>query len=452
MLNKLSTRLLTMAFAVGFFHTQTQAEDWPEFLGPNGDGTSNETGLLKEFPESGPAIVWSKEIGSGYSAPSIVGGTIVIFHRVGGEEIIESLAAETGDSMWKHSYATSYVDPYGYSDGPRCSPLIAGDRIYTFGAEGKLTCLNREDGKLLWQRDTAKDFEIPGAFFGVGSTPILYQNLLITMVGGQPDSGVVAFDARTGETVWESVGESNWTDQLMHGWRGERTVVWKEWWKQASYASPAQANVHGKSVVYCLMRQGLVALDPETGKIHDSFWFRSTVNESVNAINPVVQGNRVLISNCYYKTGSVLLELTSEMKFREVWRNRNLEIHWSTPTIEDGKVYAFSGRNPPDSSFRCVDFDSGELLWERDESWRRKFPPPNTYGRGSSIKADGKLITLGECGLLGLYNFNTQQPDEISRWQVPEMEYPCWTAPVLSNKRLYLRCEGRLIRLDFSRQ
>jgi hypothetical protein len=197
------------------------------------------------------------------------------------------------------------------------------------------------------------------------------------------------------------------------------------------------------------MRQGLVVLDPTNGKVFDSYWFQATVNESVNAADPVVIGNRVLISAAYYKVGSVLLELSEDLHFKDVWRNTNLEIHWSTPIIDQGNVYAFSGRNPPDASFRCVEFDSGKLLWERDESWGRKTPPPSEYGRGSAIKADGKLIALGEVGLLGLYRFNPEKPEEISRWQVPGLVYPSWTGPVLADGNLYLRCEGRLISLDF---
>ena len=443
----LSSRLLALALAAGIFCVH--ADDWPQFLGPNADGNSAETGLLDTFPSGGPPVNWSRQIGSGYSAPSVVGEQLILFHRMGKEEIIEALNVKEGESIWKYAYPTSYVDPYGYSDGPRCTPLLANGRCYTFGAEGKLTCLNLADGTMIWQRDTAKSFEVPEAFFGVGSTPILEGDLLITMVGGQPDAGIIAFNAATGETAWESVGRSNWTDQPMHGWRGERTVIWKPWWKQASYATPVAATIHGKRVIFCLMRQGLVALDPPTGKVFDSFWFQSTVEDSVNAADPVVIGNRVLISAAYYKVGSVLLELSEELKFKEIWRNTNLEIHWSTPIVDDGNVYAFSGRNPPDASFRCVEFDTGKLLWEREESWRSKVPPPSDYGRGSGIKADGKLIVLGEVGLLGMYRFNTAKPDEISHWQVPGMVYPSWTGPVLANKNLYLRCEGHLISLDF---
>ncbi|HAV61744.1 MAG TPA: hypothetical protein DCY13_05185, partial [Verrucomicrobiales bacterium] len=343
----------------------------------------------------------------------------------------------------------------GYNNGPRCTPLLTEDRCFTLGAEGKLTAVELATGKQLWQRDTAKDFQVPEAFFGVGSTPLLENGLLITMVGAQTNAGVVAFEAATGRTVWASVGADNWTGQPMHGWPGERTVVWKSWDKQASYASPVAATVHGRRVVLCLMRQGLVALDPADGRVLDSFWFRATVEESVNAINPVVSGNHVFISAAYYNVGSVLLELTEEFKFREVWRDPeargrtpNLEIHWTTPILHDGHVFAFSGRDEPDASFRCVELLTNRLKWERDESWRRSRTPPNVFGRGSTILADGKLFALGEAGLLGLFRPDTGKVSELGRWQVPELRYPCWAAPVLADKRLYLRSEDRLVCLD----
>ena len=130
-----------------------------------------------------------------------------------------------------------------------------------------------------------------------------------------------------------------------------------------------------------------------------------------------------------------------------------LEIHFMTPIYNNGYLYAFSGRNEPDARFRCVEFSTGKLMWDRDEHW----PPhsaaqPNVYGRGSCILADGKLIVLGEGGLLGLFKLNPKQPEELSRWQVPQLHYPTWAAPVLSNKKLYLRSEDRLVCLEVSKQ
>jgi outer membrane protein assembly factor BamB len=446
------------------------AADWPQFLGPTGDAKSPETGLLDTFPPAGPRTIWKKQIGTGYSAPSVRGNRLVLHHRVGREEVIDCLAADTGEPQWRHAYPSSYEDPYGYNNGPRCSPLLTTNLCYTFGAEGKLTCVELATGKPVWQRDTAKDFNVPEAFFGVGSTPILEDGLLIVMVGGQPESGVVAFDALTGRTVWQSVGEKNWAGQPMFGWPGDRTVVWSKAWKQASYASPVAATIHGKRHVFCLMRQGLVSLDPKTGAVNFSRWFQAPVNESVNAMNPVVSGDLVFFSAAYYRVGCVALRVKPDGKsFDEVWRSPvgalerhpvtgvpippTLELHWMTPVLHEGHLYAFSGRNEPDAIYRCVELATGKLKWTRGERWIKDAATkqPHVFGRGSLILADGKLIGLGEGGLLGLFKPNPADCEEIVRWQVPELHYPCWTAPVLADKRLFLRSEDWLVCLDFAK-
>ena len=271
------------------------------------------------------------------------------------------------------------------------------------------------------------------------------------MVGGQPNSGMVGLDARTGKVIWESVGKDNWNGRAKIGWPGEPIIQWRDYDKQASYATPVVATVNGKRTAFCLMRQGLVSLNPKTGKIYDSFWFRARVEESVNAANPIVLGNEVFISSAYYKSGSVWLKVRPEdQKFEPIRRDLVLEIHWTTPILHDGYLYAFSGRNEPDARFRCVEFATGKLMWERNERWQPySTKTPDAYGRGSAILADGKSITLGEGGLLGLFAPSPKEPREISRWQVPQLRYPCWAAPVLAKKKLYLRSESHLVCLDF---
>jgi outer membrane protein assembly factor BamB len=428
-------------------------EDWPRFLGPRANGVSSETGLLEQWPTNGPPLLWEKNIGTGYSAPSVRGELVVLHHRLKDDEIVEAFEASTGKPVWRYAYPSKFIDPYGYNNGPRCTPLLTEERCYTFGAEGKLACLELKTGKLIWQRDTGIDWNVPAAFFGVGSTPILEGDLLLVMVGGQPNSGMVAFDSKTGKTVWESVGEKNWQGQPMIAWPGERKVNWQSWEKQASYATPVAATIHGQRHILCLMRQGLVSLDPKTGAVNFSFWFRSTANDSVNAMSPMVVDDLVFISGAYYKVGSVVLRVKPDGKsVEEVWRSTVLEMHWSTPIYHNGNLYAFSGRNEPDARFRCVEFQTGKVLWDRDERWPpHSTPQPKVYGRGSAILADGKLIVLGEGGLLGLFKVNPKQPEEISRWQGPQLHYPCWAAPVLSRKRLFLRSEDRLVSLNLAK-
>ncbi|MEQ1859054.1 MAG: PQQ-binding-like beta-propeller repeat protein [Chthoniobacteraceae bacterium] len=436
------------------------AADWPEFMGPNRDQTSAETGLRDTLPAP---IVWSREVGTGYSAPSIRDGRLVLHHRVGDEEVVESLDPKTGKPGWRHGYPCKFVDPFGFNNGPRCSPLLTADRCYTFGADGVLLCLDLATGAPVWRRDTQKDFEVPDAFFGVGSSPILEGDKLIVQVGAQPNSGVVAFDAKTGKTLWENVGEKTWTGVPMTGWPGERLVQWNRsdptYEKQASYCTPVAATIHGKRHVLVVTRQGLVSLDPATGAVNFSYWFRVRQNESVNAMTPVVKDDVVFLSTAYYRGGSVLVRVAPDGRsVSEVWKGLQLEVHWTTPVLTAGHLFAFTGRNEPDGIFRCVELATGAVKWERDERWRKgghgPITPgtePDVFARGSAILADGKLIALGEAGLLGIFKADAAKCDELARWQVPGLTYPTWAAPVLSDKQLYLRGENRLVCLDFAR-
>lgn len=441
------------------------AADWPEFLGPTRDNCSPESGLRQSLTNDGVPILWQKKVGTGYSAPSVRDGCLILHHRLGNEEIISAFEAETGATRWTHSYPTRFIDPFGYNNGPRCSPLLTKDFCYTFGAEGILLCLNLKTGSVVWKRDTRADFDVPEAFFGVGSTPVLDGTRLIVMVGGQPNAAVVAFDALTGKTLWENGGASTWNGVPMTGWPGERTIEWNTadpaFQKQASYCSPVLAIIHGQRHVLCCTRQGLLSLDPETGKRRFAFWFRARQDSSVNAMTPIVKDDCILISSAYFRNGSVLLRVRPDSTgVDEVWRGTQLEMHWSQPILTQGHLFGFSGRNEPDAKFRCVAWAEGTLRWDRFEGWpnaghsklREGEKPPEFYGRGSLILADGKLVALGEAGRLGLFEPNAAKAVEIGQWQVPGLSYPCWTGPILANRKLYLRDESLLICLDWTAQ
>ena len=444
-------------------------EDWPRFLGPRGNNTSAETGLLDRWPTNGPPLLWEKRVGSGYGAPSVLGQAVVLHHRVEDEEIVESFDAGTGKSLWRYRAPTRFIDPFGYNNGPRCTPLLTSNRCYTFGAEGRLSCLDIRTGKLVWERETTKDWTVPEPFFGVGSTPLLEGDKLIVMVGGQPNATMVALEPETGRTLWQNVGRSAWEGARTLGWAGEKPYRWTGEEKLASYSSPVAATIHGRRQILCLTRQGLVSLNPTNGEVNFSRWFQSPVNESVNAMCPVVWDELVLISAAYYRVGSVLLRVKPDGRsFEEVWRSPGLpaerdpgtgrlvppvlELHWNTPVLHEGYLYAFSGRNEGDATFRCVEMRTGKLLWSRDEQWRsHSSPQPPVYGRGSAILAEHRLLVLGEGGKLGLFALNPRQPEELCSWQVPQLKYPCWTAPVLSGRRLYLRSEEALVCFDLAR-
>ncbi len=349
-----------LAASASLFGAENPGEDWPQFLGPRANGISTETNLPDKWPEAGPPLLWEKAIGTGYGAPSVRDGLLVLHHRRGDEEIVECLDAVNGNPVWHFQLSQPFCRSLRVCQP--ALPLLSSNCCYTFGAEGKLLCLELRTGKLVWQRDTAADFTVPNAFFGVGSTPILEGNLLLVMVGGQPNSGMVAFDAATGRTVWESVGQKNWEGLPMTGWPGEPLVHWNVGEKQASYSTPVAVTIHGRRQILCLMRQGLVSLDPKNGAVNFSFWFRSRANDSVNAMSPVVVDDEIFISAAYYKVGSVLLRVKPDGRsVEEVWRGTTLETHWTTPIYHEGHLYAFSGRNEPDARFRCRGIQHGQI-------------------------------------------------------------------------------------------
>ncbi len=159
------------------FVSLTAAEDWPQFLGPNRDGTSSETGLLSKWSKKGPPLVWQKKIGDGFSGPVVVGKKLLLFHSMGNKEVVDCLNAETGESIWKSSYPCDYQDNFGKGDGPRSTPVVANKRIYTLGADGYLQCLALKDGKKLWGRSLQQDYDIPANFFGVGTSTVVGGNM-----------------------------------------------------------------------------------------------------------------------------------------------------------------------------------------------------------------------------------------------------------------------------------
>jgi outer membrane protein assembly factor BamB len=446
----------------GFASDLSPGSDWPCFLGPRHDACSSETGLLPVWPEQGPPLAWRKEIGTGYSAPSVLGPRLVIHHRREDQEIVECLDARTGVSQWTTTNRSRFRDPYGYNNGPRCTPLLTADRCYTLGAEGLLQCLNIETGERLWAHVLREEFEIPEGFFGIAASPILDGNKLIVAVGGQPNSAIVAFNANDGKLLWQNGGKSTW-DGAETGWPSDPVYHWTGEEMVVSYSSPRVATFHGRRHVLCLLRQGLVSLDPETGKENFHYWFRSRAHESVNAAQPVIVDDTILLGAAY-RVGSALLRVAPDGRsVNAVWRQPDqLATHWSTAIYHDGCYFGFSGRHENEAQLQCVDAVTGELRWQTsgwnrpddlrqdaegnitDETTGQRIPWP-FYGRGSAILVESRLIALAERGTLLLLDADGQQWKELSRCSAPEMSYPCWTAPVLSRGLLYLRDENSLI-------
>jgi outer membrane protein assembly factor BamB len=420
--------------------SRQEGSDWGPFLGPTGDGKSPEKGILTQWPKEGLKIVWERTLGTSYGAPAISQGRLFQFDRFGRMARVYCLQAETGDELWRYEYPTAYEDYYGYNNGPRCSPVVDGDRVYAYGAEGMLLCLNAVTGKLIWKVDAAKEFGVVQNFFGNGSNPVVEGELLLVMVGGSPPgttditraegngSGIVAFDKLTGEVKYKI------TDEL------------------ASYASLKAATLAGRRFGLAFCRGGLVGFEPATGKVDFHFPWRARILESVNASMPVVSGNEVFISETY-GPGSALLSVAPG-KCDVVWqdderkRSKSMQTHWNTPIELDGYLYASSGRHLNNAELRCIEWKTGDIQWSEPD-----------LTRASLTYVDGHFLVLGEVGTLLLVKANPEKYELVSKMNlVPQpaglagegstaLESgfdPFWAAPVVSHGLVYIRGRGKL--------
>jgi outer membrane protein assembly factor BamB len=410
----------------------TAGVDWPCFLGPTHDNVSTEKGILTTWPKDGLRKVWECEMGLGFAPPVVAAGKLFHFDRFDNNCQLTCREALTGKFLWKFDSPTDYEDRYGYSPGPRACPVVDGDRVYILGPEGMLVCLKVEDGKEVWRCDTRAKFHFQQNFFGVGSVPLVDGELLIVPVGGSPrgprpydfrlvkpdGTAIVAFDKKTGDVKYA---------------RGDEL---------SSYASPVIATINGKRTGLYFARAGLLGFDPQTGDTRFHFKWRARDEESVNAANPVVVGDRVFLSECY-AVGSALVEVKNGQP-QAVWTDldkdrsdKSLMCHWNTPIHHAGFVYGCSGRHTEDAELRCVELASGDVKWTK-----------RTRTRSTLMMIDGHFVCLAESGQLSLFKVDPQKYDEVSKYEVPELEYPCWAPPLLSHGLLYVRGKSKLVCLE----
>lgn len=424
---------------------QRDGDDWPQFLGPTGQSKSRERGILTRWPATGPPLLWHVGVAGGYSMPSVAGGRLFLFDRLGNRARLRALRPDTGELLWTFEYPTDYEDLYGYDNGPRASPTVDGERVYIFGAEGMLHCLRTSDGNPLWKIDTAKEFGVVQNFFGVASAPVVEGELLIVHIGGcTPESqnappgalnqvegngsGIVAFDKRSGAVRYKV------SDEL------------------ASYAGPTLATIDGRRWGFVFARGGLIGFEPASGKIDFHFPWRATSLESVNASNPVVVGSQVFLSETY-GPGSCLLSVRPG-GYRVLWsderrRAKALQTHWNTAVHVDGFLYGSSGRHTAGAELRCIELATGKVRWSE----------PNLT-RCSLLYVDGHFVVQAEDGTLRLIRATPEKYDLVAEAELREaasgdpfeqprlLRPPAWSAPILSHGLLYVRGMDRLVCLE----
>lgn len=356
------SRLAIALFA--FFVFPAAAEDWPQLLGPTRNGVYTGSDLAASLQEGGPALVWKRDVGQGFSAPVVSQGRLILFHRVGNREIVEAMDAKTGKKIWAFDYPTAYRDDFGFDEGPRAAPVIAAGRVYTFGAEGVLHALYFSTGRKLWSVATREKFGAGKGFFGSASGPLAEGDRVLVNVGGPNGAGIAAFEAETGKILWTATSD------------------------EGSYSAPVAATIGGARHALFLTRAGFVDLDPATGKVRYQMRWRSRNEASVNAATPLVVGDMVFLS-ASYNTGATVLQLAGG-QWKQLWASDEaLSNHYATSVYRDGYLYGYHGRQEYGQALRAVELKTGKVAWSVDD-----------FGAGTVTLAGDRLLLVRESGEL----------------------------------------------------
>jgi outer membrane protein assembly factor BamB len=387
----------------------TAAQDWPQHLGPTRDGVYRGAALASSWPASGPKVLWRTQIGLGFSGPVVAGGHLILFHRVGNEEVIEALDPRNGMPRWRFAYATTYRDDFGFDEGPRAVPVVQGGVVYTFGAEGMLHALDLAKGTRLWSEDTRKRFAVQKGYFGAAGSPLVEGGKVIANIGGR-NAGIVAFDAKTGKVLWTATDD------------------------EASYSSASGATIGGRRMAIFLTRAGLVGLDPADGHVLFSRPWRARAAASVNVATPLVIGDLLFVS-AEYGPGAGVMQVKGST-LTDLWvSDESLTNHYATSVHHNGVLYGFHGRQEFGPSLRAVDLRSGKVRWTQDQ-----------FRAGSVLLAGDRLLILREGGELVLAAASPDAFRPLARAQVLPATVRAF--PALADGVLYARNETTLVALD----
>jgi len=401
--------IIAPLFLVALGVADAVAQDWPQFLGPNRDGVYTGPELSSTWSAAGPPRLWVRQIGAGFAGPVVVGDRVVLFHRRGEREIVETLAVDTGETIWQYAYTTTYRDDFGFDEGPRSVPVVADGRVHTFGAQGQLHAVELATGAGLWSVDTHARYQVRKGFFGAAGAPLVEDGRLIANVGGR-QGGIVAFDVGTGDELWTATTH------------------------EASYSSPVGATFNGRRYALVFTRTGLVGLDSETGEVRFEKRWRSRLGASVNAATPLVAEEQVFIS-ASYGTGAALLRV-SDGGLTDVWTgDESMTNHYATAVVHDGVLYGYHGRQEYSPSLRAVDLQTGTVHWSQDR-----------FGAGTITLAGDQLVILRENGELMLAEASSAGLNPLAIASILPGTVRAY--PAIAAGRLFARNTDTLVAVD----
>lgn len=395
------TRKLWAIAALILSSSFSRADDWPQWRGPNRDGVSSEKGIKTTWPAEGPAKLWEAKIGVGWAAVSVAKGRLYTIGNTDDADTVYCFDAITGREVWKHSYSSAAKDPNGYP-GPRATPTVDEDRVYSVSRQGNLFCLSAQNGDIIWKTDYQNDFKSAAPTWGFAGSPLVEGEVLIAEVGAK-DAAVVAFNKKTGAVVWKSKGD------------------------KAGYSSPVAYTQNGVRYVLTFSAFGLESRRVKDGALAWKHAWKT--NYDVNAVTPIVVGEKIFLASAY-GVGGAVLDISSGQPV-ELWKHKQMAVHMTGAVFWGGHLYGFD-----ENTLRCVDFNTGAIKWGETK-----------YGKGSLILADGRLIVYGGRGQLGLVEASPAGYKEIAFAQVLGGK-DTWAPPALANGLLYLRSLETLAAFD----
>jgi len=403
----------------------SRAGDWPQYRGPNGDGFCSEIPNLN-WPASGPKVLWRIPTKNGFSSFTIADGkalTVVTRDLEGApREVCVALDAMTGQEIWSAPVGVAVYDGGGDSgtennkggDGPRSTPTIIGGKVYVSNQLLVLTCLDAQNGKVLWTKDLIKEHAGRNIPWKNAASPVIDGHLLF-VAGGGPGESLLALNKDTGAVVW----------------KGQDDLI--------THATPVVRTILGVRQVIFFLRSGLVAVAAKDGAFLWRFPFRFSTS---TAASPVVAGDIVYCSAAYGIGGGACRISKSGDKFiaTDLYRiaDNKLANHWSTPVVKDGCLYGLFGHKQYGAGpLKCVELATGQIKWSQPG-----------FGQGNVILVGDKVLALTDDGQLVVVKASPVAYEETARAKV--LAGKCWTTPALSDGRLYLRSTKEAVCLDLA--
>ena len=405
---------LAFFLIISFLSTHAFAMNWPNWLGPNYNGSVDESLNLNDVAEEFITI-WDISVGAGWSAPVVYDQKVFLHDRIDDKENLTAYNIDNGQVIWRFSYKSNYRDDFGMSNGPRSTPSVTYGLVVIHSPEGLVHAIDSQNGELRWSKNLVQQFGSPKGFFGRCSSPLILGDKVILNVGGEK-VGVVAFSLANGKTIWQSKPFGN------------------------DYASVVPLRNFDNEAIVAFMREGLVVINSLDGSELYFDKFQSPINASVNAASPLVLQNGVFLSSCYevgagywnFEFNKRRITFTNKWKFKEI-----LDCHYSTPIEFKNYLYGFHGRQERGSLLRCIRISDGKIMWSA-----------SPFGTGHLIRVGGIALCLTEKGELFLFETKPSGFEVDFRQQIlgPGRAYFAY-----SKGSIFARDKRRLIRLDLIR-